>query len=149
MGGSIEVVSEKGKGSTFRFYIKAKTCRTSPATGNGLRANIKAQRNTARYFGLRRKPHVLIVEDNLINQTVLARQLKHCNLTCDGQWCKPPEVWPVLMVYSGKQWPRSPWEDQESLKYGKWTWRPGVWLCPHGSWDAWWVHRSLPWDLCV
>lgn len=84
MGGSIEVVSEKGKGSTFRFYIKAKTCRTSPATDSDLRAKMKAQRDTARYFGLRRRPHVLIVEDNLINQTVLARQLKHCNLTCDG-----------------------------------------------------------------
>ncbi|AFR96575.2 hypothetical protein C343_04702 [Cryptococcus neoformans C23] len=83
MGGSIEVVSEKGKGSTFRFYIKAKTCRTSPATDSDLRAKMKAQRDTARYFGLRRRPHVLIVEDNLINQTVLARQLKHCNLTCD------------------------------------------------------------------
>ncbi|WVQ90544.1 hypothetical protein IAS59_004324 [Cryptococcus gattii] len=83
MGGSIEVVSERGKGSVFRFYIKAKACRTSPATNSGLEAEMKAQRKTARYFGLTRKPHVLIVEDNLINQTVLARQLKHCNLTCD------------------------------------------------------------------
>jgi hypothetical protein len=31
------------------------------------------------------KPHVLIVEDNLINQTVLARQLKHVGLTCEGK----------------------------------------------------------------
>lgn len=85
VGGSIEVVSERGKGSVFRFYIKAKACRTSPATNSGLEAEMRAQRNTARYFGLTRKPHVLIVEDNLINQTVLARQLKHCNLTCDGQ----------------------------------------------------------------
>lgn len=30
------------------------------------------------------RPHVLIVEDNLINQTVLARQLKHVGLTCEG-----------------------------------------------------------------
>jgi CheY-like chemotaxis protein len=31
------------------------------------------------------KPHVLIVEDNLINQTVLMRQLKHVGLTTEGE----------------------------------------------------------------
>ncbi|WVQ71976.1 hypothetical protein IAR50_001519 [Cryptococcus sp. DSM 104548] len=84
MGGGITVVSEKGKGSTFRWYIKAKTCHTAPQTAaSSLRAKIQASRDAPRYFGLTRNPHVLIVEDNLINQTVLARQLKHCNLTCD------------------------------------------------------------------
>ncbi|ODN83508.1 hypothetical protein L202_01642 [Cryptococcus amylolentus CBS 6039] len=84
VGGGITVVSEKGKGSTFRWYIKAKTCHTVPQTAaNSLRAKLKASRDAPRYFGLTRNPHVLIVEDNLINQTVLARQLKHCNLTCD------------------------------------------------------------------
>nr|ODN91900.1 hypothetical protein L203_01154 [Cryptococcus depauperatus CBS 7841] len=84
MGGGIDVVSEKGKGSIFRFYVKAKTCRTSKTSAKDLHSLTKVQHNyPARYFGMTRKPHVLIVEDNLINQTVLARQLKHCNLTCD------------------------------------------------------------------
>ncbi|WVQ81842.1 hypothetical protein IAT38_003969 [Cryptococcus sp. DSM 104549] len=82
MGGGIEVISEKGKGSTFRFYIEAKTCHTAP-TRESSRPRTRIPKDSARYFGLSRKPHVLIVEDNLINQTVLARQLKHCNLTCD------------------------------------------------------------------
>nr|XP_031864018.1 uncharacterized protein CI109_000662 [Kwoniella shandongensis]KAA5531090.1 hypothetical protein CI109_000662 [Kwoniella shandongensis] len=95
MGGRIDVISEKGEGSTFRFYIEARTCQisTKPDTddlgtgtktkkGGKVRASPK-NRDMAKFFGMSRKPHVLIVEDNLINQTVLARQLKHCNLTCD------------------------------------------------------------------
>lgn len=30
--------------------------------------------------------HILIVEDNLINQTVLKRQITKAGLTCDGTW---------------------------------------------------------------
>jgi CheY-like chemotaxis protein len=31
--------------------------------------------------------HILIVEDNLINQTVLRRQITKAGLTCDGAFC--------------------------------------------------------------
>jgi CheY-like chemotaxis protein len=104
MGGRIEVTSEHGKGSTFRFFIEARTCQTSkrPASIDDVemaeaRPPIK-RRHTATKMGFAGpgpKPHVLIVEDNLINQTVLARQLKHVGLTCEGEWvpraCKGPK----------------------------------------------------------
>jgi hypothetical protein len=97
MGGRIEVASEHGKGSTFRFFIEARTCQTSkrPASIDDVemaeaRPPIK-RRHTATKMGFAGpgpKPHVLIVEDNLINQTVLARQLKHVGLTCEGEWIR-------------------------------------------------------------
>ncbi|WWC63422.1 uncharacterized protein I303_106024 [Kwoniella dejecticola CBS 10117] len=99
MGGRIDVTSQKGKGTTFRFYIKARTCQPPPpptasasATAEeGLKESgdlnkrstlVKSKKKDIFQFE-GKKPHVLIVEDNLINQTVLARQLKHCNITCD------------------------------------------------------------------
>jgi hypothetical protein len=96
VGGRIEVASEHGKGSTFRFFIQAKTCQTakrshsdmSPSLGSGYRTQRPPlkKRNTGRPPTVGPKPHVLIVEDNLINQTVLMRQLKHVGLTCEGEW---------------------------------------------------------------
>ncbi|WVF67534.1 hypothetical protein IAT40_002290 [Kwoniella sp. CBS 6097] len=87
MGGKIDVISQKGHGSTFRFYIKARTCQTAARVENGFalpKAKLKSTRDdTPRFAGVGRKPHVLIVEDNIINQTVLSRQLRHCNVTCD------------------------------------------------------------------
>lgn len=104
MGGRIEVASEHGKGSTFRFFIEARTCQTSkrPASIDDVemaeaRPPIKRRHTATRmgFAGPGPKPHVLIVEDNLINQTVLARQLKHVGLTCEGEWvsraCKGPQ----------------------------------------------------------
>ncbi|OCF32740.1 hypothetical protein I316_05661 [Kwoniella heveanensis BCC8398] len=87
VGGKIDVISQKGHGSTFRFYIKARTCQTAARVENGLalpKSKIKSTRvDIPRFAGVGRKPHVLIVEDNIINQTVLSRQLRHCNVTCD------------------------------------------------------------------
>lgn len=97
MGGRIEVVSQHGKGSTFRFFIQVRTCGTSkrplPVQTNsdekteGLKRPALKKRNTGPRIGggIGPKPHVLIVEDNLINQTVLARQLRHVGLTCEGE----------------------------------------------------------------
>lgn len=100
MGGRIEVASEHGKGSTFRFFIETRTSKTQtrihdrPQSGssNGgsttrSRPALK-KRNTGKgSMASGPKPHVLIVEDNLINQTVLMRQLKHVGLTTEGKHC--------------------------------------------------------------
>nr|XP_019006639.1 uncharacterized protein I203_00231 [Kwoniella mangroviensis CBS 8507]OCF70100.1 hypothetical protein I203_00231 [Kwoniella mangroviensis CBS 8507] len=91
LGGKIDVTSQKGKGSTFRFFIKAKTCQAPP---KAIESNKESKELSKRSSLIKlkkkdifqfdgKKPHVLIVEDNLINQTVLARQLRHCNITCD------------------------------------------------------------------
>ncbi|KAK4687012.1 hypothetical protein P7C73_g3098, partial [Tremellales sp. Uapishka_1] len=86
MGGRIEVASEHGKGSTFRFFVEARTSQTqkrqSDEASRSSRSPLK-KRNTGRTASLGPRPHVLIVEDNLINQTVLMRQLKHVGLTCE------------------------------------------------------------------
>jgi hypothetical protein len=95
VGGRIEVASEQGKGSTFRFFIKTKTCHTSkrPAEDDGDNLEMveskpalgKRSTNFKPMFPAGLKPHVLIVEDNFFNQTVLARQLRHVGLTCEGE----------------------------------------------------------------
>lgn len=75
MGGRIEVSSVYGNGATFRFFIQSITSapllksRTQPlslATGASLPT---------------RPLHILITEDNLINQTVLNRQLMKAGCT--------------------------------------------------------------------
>ena len=99
VGGRIEVVSEHGKGSTFRFFVRVRTAQTQKRHASTdiemTEANARPpakRRHTGTRSGtsggkvsaLGPRPHVLIVEDNLINQTVLARQLKHVGLTCEG-----------------------------------------------------------------
>jgi CheY-like chemotaxis protein len=83
MGGRIEVVSEYGKGSTFRFFIQARTCNPQKRSITPIANPAPAKKARKGITGP--KPHVLIVEDNLINQTVLARQLRHVGLTCAGE----------------------------------------------------------------
>ena len=91
MGGRIEVASEHGKGSTFRFFIEGRTCQTQKRSGDwdmdSGRPPLK-KRTSMKAGDMGPKPHVLIVEDNLINQTVLMRQLRHVGLTCEGE-CTP------------------------------------------------------------
>ncbi|OCF32765.1 hypothetical protein I316_05687 [Kwoniella heveanensis BCC8398] len=101
LGGRIEVVSDHGRGSTFRFFVKARTCPTAPPSLIGRRSSVNPghlkaiapplkKRDTMSLLSsakvtvpeTSRKPHILIVEDNLINQTVLARQLKHVGFRC-------------------------------------------------------------------
>lgn len=75
MGGRIEVSSEFGKGSTFRFYIKADVSKHSLGLSTQqLPANLGTKTPPASSPG-RRSLRVLIVEDNLINQKVLNKQL--------------------------------------------------------------------------
>ncbi|KAL1413038.1 hypothetical protein Q8F55_000787 [Vanrija albida] len=79
MGGRIEGASRYGQGSTFRFFIKAKACPTP--NGQGHPGTPLADATAFNWDA--KKPHILVVEDNLINQTVLRRQLKHVGLTVD------------------------------------------------------------------
>ena len=89
VGGRIEVASEHGEGSTFRFFIAARACQTQKRTAesevSGVRALSRKRANGKNSIVETAKPHVLIVEDNLINQTVLMRQLRHVGLTCEGE----------------------------------------------------------------
>lgn len=104
-GGAIGVASRPKVGSTFSFYIKARRAITSPGNANAaanadlsIRTTASALSNRSR--DSRDKPpplgrkfsedrlvtsqiHVLIVEDNLVNQRVLAKQLRHIGMKVD------------------------------------------------------------------
>ncbi|CUA71218.1 protein-histidine kinase [Rhizoctonia solani] len=83
MGGRIDVSSDVGRGATFRFFIEATLPKLTKSGGTGpgdstsaVPRRIKALRQTQgakdpRYSGV----HILITEDNQINQSVLNRQL--------------------------------------------------------------------------
>lgn len=77
MGGRIEVVSEYGKGSEFRFFIQ---CGVGKVKEPAAMSKVEAVASTPRASGQRR---VLVVEDNVINRTVLLRQLKHVGIVAD------------------------------------------------------------------
>ena len=103
-GGEIGVASKAGEGSTFAFYIKARRStkpkdethqfpatgtRKSSSDGPALPSNLKVSRqglapNTSSTPTRRTDPKdalkVLIVEDNLVNQKVLRKQLR--NMGC-------------------------------------------------------------------
>lgn len=89
MGGRIEVASEHGKGSTFCFFISTRTCQTQKRSADDdmtMDRPVLKRRTTDKYNAVGPKPHILIVEDNLINQTVLMRQLRQVGLTCEGEY---------------------------------------------------------------
>ncbi|KAG0124227.1 hypothetical protein HOY82DRAFT_494283 [Tuber indicum] len=92
-GGEIGVYSEEGKGSSFSFYIKARQSSTAPSPGSNI-APVeypelpKPELITTKDYpppkateGVQKRQQisygVLIVEDNLINQEVLRRQLRN------------------------------------------------------------------------
>ncbi|KAF8521410.1 hypothetical protein BU17DRAFT_87965 [Hysterangium stoloniferum] len=88
MNGRIDVDSVFGQGATFRFYIQAINSPVVPSTGNveepSLSEDSQMELSVARtHVEPNVKPYeqdlhrqILITEDNLINQTVLNRQLK-------------------------------------------------------------------------
>ncbi|KXJ91290.1 hypothetical protein Micbo1qcDRAFT_175513 [Microdochium bolleyi] len=105
-GGQIGVTSEKGIGSTFSFYVKCRTSSEPPQesmtlppsappltrapgsstvienrqptkSGPGSRASARAPLVKPRIVDGQRMFDVLIVEDNVVNQRVLQRQLRN------------------------------------------------------------------------
>lgn len=114
LGGRIEVQSQLGEGSTFRFFIQTRTI-TPPSP---IAAMVEASQTTSRPESIRAdsgtmtpahsvssnvsmgsmqdddwtEQHILIVEDNIINQTVLKRQLVKAGLTCDGEFARARDV---------------------------------------------------------
>ncbi|PVH76512.1 hypothetical protein DL98DRAFT_592105 [Cadophora sp. DSE1049] len=100
-GGEIGVAAQRGKGSTFQFYIK--TRRTSPATAvqadlpilvredalreacavetigleNGKTPSMQPEAETPPMsFGAPETFNILVIEDNLVNQKVVMKQLR-------------------------------------------------------------------------
>jgi len=94
MGGQIEVSSEYGKGSQFRFYIrttwqgkKAPAAPRAPAfLPSPMTPTLSQQKKEKlpKAPTVTRKLRILVVEDNLINRTVLLRQLKHVGIKTDS-----------------------------------------------------------------
>jgi len=80
MGGKIEVSSEPGRGSTFRFYIQLETPSEDVQSQPVVRYGVPSTASVSA-----RSLHVLVVEDNAINQKVLARQLSKAGLTCQRE----------------------------------------------------------------
>lgn len=88
MGGQIEVASVYGKGSEFRFFIRT----TAGGTPRTPAETTTPMQELDRRLDIPRTPiskqpgietRVLVVEDNLINRTVLLRQLKHVGIVAD------------------------------------------------------------------
>lgn len=73
MGGKIEVDSVKGAGSTFRFFIATQT----PDDKGDIGKIVEVKPIIIEF------PHVLVVEDNMINSRVIQRQLKKAGMTCE------------------------------------------------------------------
>lgn len=97
-GGQIGVTSRPGIGSKFSFYIQSRRCEDPPATpdriapfkiGRKIQSPAIADltqkvpaptlpRSSQGTANIRSLYDVLIVEDNIVNQKVLQRQLRHC-----------------------------------------------------------------------
>lgn len=108
--GDIEVKSEEGAGSTFQFFAKIRTALALPGSlqdvddndntnpmpkvnGNDEESPVSPSALTPRHApptssftkapkGMPSTLHILVVDDNIINQTVLKRQVKKAGLTC-------------------------------------------------------------------
>ncbi|KAF2121178.1 hypothetical protein BDV96DRAFT_594405 [Lophiotrema nucula] len=74
-GGSIGVNSELGVGSTFAFYVSTRLAK-GPKPTKDQRIGPQAHRTVSMEDAMKRaKLNILLVEDNVINQTVLSKQL--------------------------------------------------------------------------
>jgi len=76
MGGSIDLASEEGKGSTFSVRIPLLLCDTAAVP--------PAHSPEQAPSGVASTPmHILVAEDNVVNQKVVARTLERMGHTCD------------------------------------------------------------------
>ncbi|KAF1944026.1 hypothetical protein EJ02DRAFT_399475 [Clathrospora elynae] len=97
-GGSIGVASTQGVGSTFSFYIKSQRAQsprshpTPPHTNTIINKSISSKADESHQASPSNAPlsnvnahlpfyHILVVEDNLINQRVLCKQLRKLSHT--------------------------------------------------------------------
>ncbi|KAF1925275.1 putative histidine kinase HHK8p [Didymella exigua CBS 183.55] len=99
-GGAIGVTSDPDIGSTFAFFVS--TRKATPPAGQSLNIRPGAQRTQSTEEAMRRvKLNILIVEDNLVNQKVLKKQLAkfgwNISVAGDGQqaldWLKGSVYW--------------------------------------------------------
>lgn len=99
-GGAIGVSSDPDVGSTFAFYVSVR--KAKPPAGQSLATRPGPQRTESTEQAMRRvKLNILIVEDNLVNQKVLKKQLAkfgwNVSVAGDGQqaldWLKESLYW--------------------------------------------------------
>ncbi|KIO32181.1 hypothetical protein M407DRAFT_18753 [Tulasnella calospora MUT 4182] len=85
MGGNIDVDSVYGQGATFRFYLQMKiAAEPEPKPKPSPESPVKAKPAVAAPPAPSQTAyHILITEDNIINQTVLNRQLKQAGFTTE------------------------------------------------------------------
>lgn len=72
-GGRIGLSSQLGQGSTFGFYVKV---RRSVKPRRDIRPKLAPVSFDGSYYDGSKPMHVLLVEDNLVNQRILEKQLK-------------------------------------------------------------------------
>ncbi|KAI5449034.1 hypothetical protein NCC49_005647, partial [Naganishia albida] len=91
MGGRIEVDSKLGEGSIFRFFIKVGKIPVPPAIEAGAAGEatpmvVEAEGTASKIRNIHpdRKIRVFVVEDNMINQKVLLRQLRKAGMECEA-----------------------------------------------------------------
>ncbi|EOA83727.1 uncharacterized protein SETTUDRAFT_155095 [Exserohilum turcica Et28A] len=103
-GGSIGVVSVKEEGSTFAFYISTRLAQppVDQLSGRAVQARPVPRRTMTSEEAMKMaRLNILIVEDNLVNQKVLRKQLEkfHWNISVAGNgqealdWLKNSVYW--------------------------------------------------------
>lgn len=83
MGGGIEVKSEPGKGSTFRFSIVAKVARDMHGSKTAIPSHDDSQRILHSDFADRYPMAILVAEDNKVNQIVIMNTLSKLGYSAD------------------------------------------------------------------
>ena len=108
-GGSIGVTSTANAGSSFMFYISTRTAEPPKDAAISRAMRPKVQRTVSREVVVKAaRLNILMVEDNLVNQKVLSKQLQKagCNVSVAGngvealEWLKSSVYWRGELVQS-------------------------------------------------